>query len=65
MTLDEAKRNLAAKREQLIAYRDGIDADNEVKQHARSMANGRITQIEMDIALVNKIEASTGDRQNG
>jgi len=55
MTLDEAKLTLNAKREQLIIYRDGLDGDSDVSFHARTMANGRVAQIEQDIITLNQI----------
>lgn len=56
MTLDDAKQNLAAKREQLIVCRDGLADGNAATFHARTIANGRIAQIEMDIRTLDEIE---------
>ena len=57
MTLDELKRNFAIKRDALIAYRDGIEGDGLVAAHARAIAEGRLSQLEMDIRLLNLVKS--------
>lgn len=55
MTLEEARMVFAAKREQLIIYRDSLMDDGAATQHARTMTNGRIAQIEQDLHTLEQV----------
>lgn len=54
-TLDDAKAALQAKLDQLFIYRNTLEGDSDVTIHARTVASGRIIQIEQDIETLNKI----------
>lgn len=56
MTRDDAIRKLMMKHAQLIEYRDTkCQGDDEVTRHSFAIANARISQLELDLAIVTKI----------
>lgn len=59
MTLDEAKRDMTAKRTQLREYRRSLEIrDDPIAKYAATIADGRLQQIEMDISMLSKIDVS-------
>lgn len=57
MTVEELLGKLDAKRLQLVVYRDDIDDGSPADRYARAVADGRIAQLEMDIAMLKGLTA--------
>jgi hypothetical protein len=63
MTMRVAIDQLEAKQRQLIEYRDSLlSVDGEFKNHARVIAEGRLAQIGMDIALLRSMVLARGEQ---